>query len=533
MQQLDLISSLWNAGESELVIGLWTQKDSAAAPPPRVGQAPDSPRLTEKVGDHFSLLIERRCTPGPSGRFEPRYLQSPAPPMRSGSFVRFMDRIKGSSFDEGAVPEELLPIAAAFPLPKNTDLSTRFCLTVRKENCQEILGVGIFHLWELVYSAERKVTLRLGWRLLSEECVASLGPRLGGRACLSPNAPKHQGARRHSWAGLVHPGRIARCSSGERPSSPRRVPSPKRASRRRRYKSVSFAEDEPEDLVPYPNLQPSNNQHNTASSLRSRRDSIISEISGSLTSGSMPGIVALSLAPHAISQRDGGVVGIPSVTDSILQASIRRAFDVPYDSSWVLGKSPDSLLQAAYEFWGISHALIPQKVCAEGVLLFEDLYKQNETFVVPKRQGGGAGGLEWGYRHIDGALALSFSHSSGTGASGGKLRLDQALRHKSGHMRKARGELGEQESPDGKNSSSSAGQKEVTFVDNELLMYKIKLWDTKTAMPHFEDTWDALPGDRMYALRHGTPFKNLGGAVGGVAPGRSPELHPPRDATPF
>ncbi len=100
-------------------------------------------------------------------------------------------------------------------------------------------------------------------------------------------------------------------------------------------------------------------------------------------------------------------------------------------------------------------------------------------------------------------------------------------------MRKARGELGEQESPDGKNSSSSAGQKEVTFGDNELLIYKIKLWDTKTAMPHFEDTWDALPGDRMYALRHGTPFKNLGGAVGGVAPGRSPELHPPRDATPF
>ena len=131
--------------------------------------------------------------------------------------------------------------------------------------------------------------------------------------------------------------------------------------------------------------------------------------------------------------------------------------------------------------------------------------------------------MEWGYRHVD-ALALSFSHSSGTGASAGKLRLDQALRHKSGHMRKARGELGEQESPDGKNSSSPAGHKEVSFVDNELLMYKINLWDTKTEVPRFEDTWAALPGDRMYALRHGTPFKNLGGAGGGAGPGRSPEM---------
>ena len=72
----------------------------------------------------------------------------------------------------------------------------------------------------------------------------------------------------------------------------------------------------------------------------------------------------------------------------MLSTSIRRAFDVPYDSNWIIRKASDPLVQAAYDFWRTSHALIPQRVCVEGVLLFEDLYKQNETFVRPIKAGG-------------------------------------------------------------------------------------------------------------------------------------------------
>ena len=83
---------------------------------------------------------------------------------------------------------------------------------------------------------------------------------------------------------------------------------------------------------------------------RVRRESYRSEMSSSGFSGSsasVPGIAAVSLAPRSTSEREGGVVGIPRVSSSVLTASLRRAFDVPYDSRWVVGKSPDPLLQAS------------------------------------------------------------------------------------------------------------------------------------------------------------------------------------------
>ena len=272
----------------------------------------------------------------------------------------------------------MAPAAPAVPLPKDTDLSTQFCLTVRKENSSEVLAVGMFQLWELVYSADRRVALSLGRRLLSEECTGSL------RQSFSPLTKDgmNRAARRHSWAGLLHPGHASRSKATER-SLPR-VPSPKRASGRRRHKSVSFADNvDEEDMQLYPEMP---SPLPVLSGRRVRRESYRSDKSGSALSGSsasVPGIAAVSLAPSSISQRDGGVVGIPRVSSSVLAASLRRAFDVPYDSSWVVGKSPDPLLQATYDFWGASHALIPQKVTVEGVLLFEDLYKQNKSFVVP------------------------------------------------------------------------------------------------------------------------------------------------------
>ena len=39
-------------------------------------------------------------------------------------------------------------------------------------------------------------------------------------------------------------------------------------------------------------------------------------------------------------------------------------------------------------------------------------------------------------------------------------------------------------------------------VDQDLLMYKIKMWDETQVEPDFENTWHTLPGDRMYKLQH-------------------------------
>ena len=183
----------------------------------------------------------------------------------------------------------------------------------------------------------------------------------------------------------------------------------------------------------------------------------------------------------------------------MLSTSIRRAFDVPYDSNWIIRKASDPLVQAAYDFWRTSHALIPQRVCVEGVLLFEDLYKQNETFVRPIKAGGND---QWSFRYIEGAAALSLSGSTGDRSSG-KFRLDRALRHKSALFRRDKDfekELARVAPPD--------RDKDV-YVDNDLLMYKISLWaDTQHIEPQFQDSWETLPGDKMYALKR--EANNLG-----------------------
>jgi len=209
--------------------------------------------------------------------------------------------------------------------------------------------------------------------------------------------------------------------------------------------------------------------------------------SGTEASGAVPGVVQVSLAPHSITQRDGGVLGIQLIDRAILMTATRRAFDVPYDSNWIVGKSPDPLVQAAYDFWGASHALIPQKVCVEGALLYEDLVKQDETFERPIEA---VQGDLWGFRSGGSYLATSFSDAS----SSLNIRLDRALRSKYKRRRSSsfcEASLPPVESP----------KKEASFVDNDLLMYKIRLWDDKQVEPEFQDTWDTLPGDRAYKLK--------------------------------
>ena len=205
----------------------------------------------------------------------------------------------------------------------------------------------------------------------------------------------------------------------------------------------------------------------------------------------------VSLAPHSITQRDGGVLGINLIDRAILMTATRRAFDVPYDSNWIVGKSLDPLVQAAYDFWGTSHALIPQKVCVEGALLYEDLVKQDKTFERPIEA---VQGDLWGYPQRSGGsyLAMFFSDAS----SSLNIRLDRALRSRYKRRRSSfcEASLAPVEIP----------KKEASFVDNDLLMYKIKIWDDKQVEPEFQDTWDTLPGDLAYKLKEALGLRALG-----------------------
>lgn len=47
-------------------------------------------------------------------------------------------------------------------------------------------------------------------------------------------------------------------------------------------------------------------------------------------------------------------------------------------------------------------------------------------------------------------------------------------------------------------------------MDNDLLMYKIKIWDDKQVEPEFQDTWDTLPGDLAYKLKEALGLRALG-----------------------
>ena len=468
--QLELNEAMWSPGESELVIGLWMRKDKRSRPS-------ESPRLSAKIAKNFSLLVERRVSPGPSGRLRAQYMQETAAEV--APLGRFIERVRGSSFNDISVTQEAMPKAPAIPLPKSVLLSSQLCLTVRKENSQDVLGASVFHVWELVYNPERKVMLSLGPSILTEERLGSFSVR----APTPGQTRRREGSmeRRHSWAGGRVSGDSSRLS---------RLPSPKRTATRRRNKSVSYlGEESDEEIVPYPEL---------STPVRTKLSGVSNSSAGDM-SMTMLGMCQVHLAPHSISQRDGGVLGVQNIDGGVLSTSIRRAFDVPYDSNWVIGKASDPLVQAAYDFWRMSHALIPQRVCVEGVLLFEDLYKQDETFVRPIKAGGND---QWSFRYIEGAAALSLSESTGDRSSGA-FRLDRALRHKSALFRRDKDfekELARVATPD--------RDKDV-YVDKDLLMYKIGLWtDTQNIEPQFQDSWEMLPGDKMYALKR--EANNLG-----------------------
>ena len=56
------------------------------------------------------------------------------------------------------------------------------------------------------------------------------------------------------------------------------------------------------------------------------------------------------------------------------------------------------------------------------------------------------------------------------------------------------------------------------YVDNDLLLYKISLWaDTQNIEPQFQDSWDTLPGDKMYV------FKREANNLGRLGKGRDRE----------
>ena len=217
-----------------------------------------------------------------------------------------------------------------------------------------------------------------------------------------------------------------------------------------------------------------------------------------------PGLIGLSLSTREVSRRAGGVLGIAEILPSTLSSSIRRAFDVPYDTNRVVGKAPDPLLQAAYNFWGSSEALIPQRVSVEGVLLFEDLWEQNADFIKPQPAAGGLQGGHSGWNSSFSSQTSSFEwfrdpqfgtlRSRGMGV--GFHPQPARATHDDNILDLRRGELPERE------KRARATTSIDPHVDQDLLMYKIKNWDETQVEPDFENTWHTLPGDRMYKLQH-------------------------------
>jgi len=464
-------------GERRLVVSVWMQKSTnSEEAAPKSGVLGEMPRVAEQISKNFTLIIERECSPGPSGLLEPQFMQPEGLEGRT-SFVRFIEHVKGASFNDVAVSHEPLPKAPAVPLPKDASLSTQFCITVRRESDRDILGLCSFHLWELVYNPERKVALPLGRTLMPEECIRPLN------------------RRRHSWSGMLHGGGGVLQGALPMPAGPSergisRPRSPRRpsANRRRRHKSVSYMDlEEDDEIEPHRDLPTPFRSPSYRARRRGSNASMGAGSSGTEASIMVPGVLQISLAPHSITQRNGGVLGISLIDQAILTAALRRAFDVPYDSSWIIGKSLDPLVQAAYDFWGTSHALIPQQVCVKGILLFEDLFKQDETFERPIEA---TQGDHYGLKS-DRYLALSFSDAS----TSSNFRLDRALRSQ---YRKPRSSS----CCEATFAPMEVLKREASFVDNDLLMYKIRLWDDQHSVePDFQDTWDTLPGDRAYRLK--------------------------------
>ena len=215
-------------GERRLVVSVWMQKSTnSEEAAPKSGVLGEMPRVAEQISKNFTLIIERECSPGPSGLLEPQFMQPEGLEGRT-SFVRFIEHVKGASFNDVAVSHEPLPKAPAVPLPKDASLSTQFCITVRRERDRDILGLCSFHLWELVYNPERKVALPLGRTLMPEECIRPLNRRRhswsgmlhGGGGCCRGRSPCRQGPLRGGSAGLAPQGDRRQTGDGDTSQCP-------------------------------------------------------------------------------------------------------------------------------------------------------------------------------------------------------------------------------------------------------------------------------------------------------------------------
>ena len=282
---------------------------------------------------------------------------------------------------------------------------------------------------------------------------------------------------------------------------------PREVARRKRCHSVTFVEEaSDEEIVPEPDSPTRGIRQPPPRRKMKKRESVKSMKSqDSDTSWSVsPGLIGLSLSTREVSRRAGGMLGIAEILPSTLSPSIRRAFDVPYDTNRVVGKAPDPLLQAAYNFWGSSEALIPQRVSVEGVLLFEDLWEQNADFIKPQPAAGGLQGGHSGWNSSFSSQTSSFEwfrdpqfgtlRSRGMGV--GFHPQPARATHDDNILDLRRGELPERE------KRARATTSIDPHVDQDLLMYKIKNWDETQVEPDFENTWHTLPGDRMYKLQH-------------------------------
>ena len=171
---------------------------------------------------------------------------------------------------------------------------------------------------------------------------------------------------------------------------------PKEVARCQRYHSVTFVEEaSDEEIVPEPDTPTAGIRlPPLRKSKLKKQESLWSKKSQDFdTSWSVkPGLTGIALSTREVSRRMGGVLGISEILPSTLSSSIRRSLDAPYNANRTIGKAPGPLLQATYNFWGSSHALILQEVSVEGVLLFEDLWEQNSDFIQPPLAAGGAAG---------------------------------------------------------------------------------------------------------------------------------------------
>lgn len=479
-------------------VSVWVRKDQTHV---KHGASSRNPtQLSDNVRRHYNLLIERTCTPATNGSMA---LQLAVPSAeykqpRKASVSRLVERVTSSNSSSREQESRPRHAAPAIPIPKSASLSTQLCLAVKREGDIDFLGVVTFHLWELTHTSTRKLELPLRQYLLSEE--------------VESDETGHFRARRHSWAGLVHsePRKVNRPQLGlheKRPHSPSNMALPREVARRKRCHSVTFVEEaSDEEIVPEPDSPTRGIRQPPARRKMKKRESLKSMKSqDSDTSWSVsPGLIGLSLSTREVSRRAGGVLGIAEILPSTLSSSIRRAFDVPYDTNRVVGKAPDPLLQAAYNFWGSSEALIPQRVSVEGVLLFEDLWEQNADFIKPPPAAGGLQGGHSGWNSSFSSQTSSFEwfrdpqfgtlRSRGMGV--GFHPQPARATHDDNILDLRRGEFPERE------RRARATTSIDPHVDQDLLMYKIKNWDETQVEPDFENTWHTLPGDRMYKLQH-------------------------------